>query len=186
MRPRRDRRVRTRRLNISLPPNRPLRNGANGARWLMSFRAATTQRVIPSAGPRLLCTCPLSSTAPTIPDAWGPVHPASMRSSGRWAYSPRNLGSILQIGDYDKFFGKLTNVLSDTSTSFQAKSLKARLVAAFSTYPPYCHRRRRRERPSYLPESPPPALRWSASMTRSSRRSAGQCARPWLGRSRPP
>jgi hypothetical protein len=29
---------------------------------------------------------------------------------------PENLGSILQIGNYDKFFGKLTNVLSDKST----------------------------------------------------------------------
>jgi Carboxypeptidase regulatory-like domain/TonB dependent receptor len=28
---------------------------------------------------------------------------------------PENLGSILQIGDYDKFFGKLTNVLSNKS-----------------------------------------------------------------------
>ena len=29
---------------------------------------------------------------------------------------PENLGSILQINDYDKFFGKLTKVLSDKST----------------------------------------------------------------------
>jgi hypothetical protein len=28
----------------------------------------------------------------------------------------KNLGSILEINDYDKFFGKLTKVLSDKST----------------------------------------------------------------------
>ena len=64
--------------------------------------------------------------------------------------------------------------------------LRAKLVAAFSTYPPYRHGRRGRKRPSSLPESPPQALRWSASTTRSSRRSARQCARPWSGRALPP
>ena len=43
-------------------------------------------------------------------------------------------------------------------------------MAATSTYPPYRHGRRGRERPSSLLESP---LRRSASTTRSSQRSAG-------------
>ena len=111
MRPRRDRRVRSRRLNISLPPNRPLRNGA---RWPMSFRAgnnseshtlrfnqfgAEDQWPDPPGQEVLLhgdegqrrAESPLyssfTSIAPTIPDALGPVHPASMRSSGRNAWS---------------------------------------------------------------------------------------------------
>ena len=57
-----------------------------------------------------------------------------------------------------------------------------------STCLPYRRRRvrRRLELPFSLPGSPPPALRWSASATRSSPRSAVRCAPLWSDRARLP
>ncbi len=50
------------------------------------------------------------------PGCLGPGTPSINRVKQSLGLQPENLGSILQIGDYDKFFGKLTNVLSDKST----------------------------------------------------------------------
>jgi Carboxypeptidase regulatory-like domain/TonB dependent receptor len=46
----------------------------------------------------------------------GPGTPSINQVKGLLGLQPENLGSILQIGDYDKFFGKLTSVLNDKST----------------------------------------------------------------------
>lgn len=50
------------------------------------------------------------------PSCLGPGTPSINQVKQSLGLQPENLGSILQIGDYDKFFGKLTNVLSDKST----------------------------------------------------------------------
>jgi len=50
------------------------------------------------------------------PGCLGPGTPSINQVKQSLGLQPENLGSILQIGDYDKFFGKLTNVLSDKST----------------------------------------------------------------------
>ena len=52
----------------------------------------------------------------TNPGCLGPGTPSINQVKQSLGLQPENLGSILQIGDYDKFFGKLTNVLSDKST----------------------------------------------------------------------
>ena len=46
----------------------------------------------------------------------GPGTPSINQVKELLGLQPENLGSILQIEDYDKFFGKLTDVLSDRST----------------------------------------------------------------------
>ena len=46
----------------------------------------------------------------------GPGTPSINQVKTALGLSPENLGSILQIGDYDNAFGKVTNVLSDKST----------------------------------------------------------------------
>jgi Carboxypeptidase regulatory-like domain/TonB dependent receptor len=46
----------------------------------------------------------------------GPGTPSINQVKELLGLQPENLGSILQIKDYDKFFGKLTKVLSDKST----------------------------------------------------------------------
>ena len=46
----------------------------------------------------------------------GPGTPSINQVKTDLGLSPENLGSILQIGDYDNAFGKVTNVLSDKST----------------------------------------------------------------------
>lgn len=46
----------------------------------------------------------------------GPGTPSINQVKESLGLQPETLGSILQIGDYDKFFGKLTSVLSDKST----------------------------------------------------------------------
>jgi hypothetical protein len=51
------------------------------------------------------------------PGCLGPGTPSINQVKQSLGLQPENLGSILQIGDYDKFFGKVTNVLSDKSTS---------------------------------------------------------------------
>ena len=51
------------------------------------------------------------------PGCLGPGTPSINQVKQSLGLQPENLGSILQIGDYDKFFGKVTNLLSDTSTS---------------------------------------------------------------------
>lgn len=50
------------------------------------------------------------------PGCLGPGTPSINDVKQLLGLQPENLGSILQIGDYDKFFGKLTNALSDKST----------------------------------------------------------------------
>ena len=50
------------------------------------------------------------------PGCLGPGTPSINQVKQSLGLQPENLGSILQVGDYDKFFGKLTNVLSDKST----------------------------------------------------------------------
>jgi hypothetical protein len=50
------------------------------------------------------------------PGCLGPGTPSINQVKQSLGLQPENLGSILQIGDYDKFFGKLTNVLSEKST----------------------------------------------------------------------
>src|SRR6266436_1192384 len=50
------------------------------------------------------------------PGCLGPGTPSINQVKQSLGLQPEDLGSILQIGDYDKFFGKLTNVLSDKST----------------------------------------------------------------------
>src|SRR5206468_7074028 len=50
------------------------------------------------------------------PGCLGPGTPSINQVKQSLGLQPENLGSILQIGDYDKFFGKLTNVLSDKSS----------------------------------------------------------------------
>ena len=50
------------------------------------------------------------------PGCLGPGTPSINQVKQLLGLQPENLGSILQIDDYDKFFGKLTNVLSDKST----------------------------------------------------------------------
>jgi hypothetical protein len=50
------------------------------------------------------------------PGCMGPGTPSINQVKQSLGLQPENLGSILQIGDYDKFFGKLTDVLSDKST----------------------------------------------------------------------
>jgi outer membrane receptor protein involved in Fe transport len=50
------------------------------------------------------------------PGCLGPDTPSINQVKRSLGLQPEDLGSILQIGDYDKFFGKLTNVLSDKST----------------------------------------------------------------------
>jgi len=50
------------------------------------------------------------------PGCLGPGTPSINEVKRSLGLQSEDLGSILQIGDYDKFFGKLTNVLSDTST----------------------------------------------------------------------
>jgi predicted SnoaL-like aldol condensation-catalyzing enzyme len=71
---------------------------------------------------------------------------------------------------------------------FKPEANSWKLEAAFSTCLPYRRRRvrRRRELPFSLPGSPRPELRWSASTTRSSRRSAVRCAPLWSDRVRLP
>jgi len=46
----------------------------------------------------------------------GPGTPSINQVKESLGLQPENLGSILQLGNYDKLFGKLTNVLSDKST----------------------------------------------------------------------
>jgi hypothetical protein len=46
----------------------------------------------------------------------GPGTPSINQVKELLGLQPEDLGSILQIGDYDKFFGKLTSALSDKST----------------------------------------------------------------------
>jgi TonB dependent receptor len=46
----------------------------------------------------------------------GPSTPSINQVKELLGLQPENLGSIVQINDYDKFFGKLTKVLSDKST----------------------------------------------------------------------
>lgn len=50
------------------------------------------------------------------PGCLGPGTPSINQVKEVLGLQPETLGSILQIGDYDKFFGKLTNVLSDKTT----------------------------------------------------------------------
>jgi len=50
------------------------------------------------------------------PGCLGPGTPSINQVKEILGLQPEILGSILQIEDYDKFFGKLTNVLSETST----------------------------------------------------------------------
>ncbi len=50
------------------------------------------------------------------PGCLGPGTPSINQVKESLGLQPENLGSILQIGDYDKFFGKLTNILSDKAT----------------------------------------------------------------------
>jgi hypothetical protein len=50
------------------------------------------------------------------PGCLGPGTPSINQVKHSLGLQGENLGSILQIGDYDKFFGKLTSVLSDKST----------------------------------------------------------------------
>ena len=50
------------------------------------------------------------------PGCLGPGTPSINQVKESLGLQPENLGSILQIGDYDKFFGKLTNVLGDKTT----------------------------------------------------------------------
>jgi Carboxypeptidase regulatory-like domain len=50
------------------------------------------------------------------PGCLGPGAPSINQVKKLLGLSPENLGSILQFRDYDKFFGKLTNVLSTRST----------------------------------------------------------------------
>ena len=50
------------------------------------------------------------------PGCLGPGTPSINQVKQSLSLQAENLGSILQIGDSDKFFGKLTNVLSDKST----------------------------------------------------------------------
>jgi hypothetical protein len=50
------------------------------------------------------------------PGCLGPGTPSINQVKQSLGLQPEDLGSILQIGDYDKFFGKVTNVLSDKST----------------------------------------------------------------------
>jgi hypothetical protein len=50
------------------------------------------------------------------PGCLGPGTPSINQVKRLLGLQPENLGSILQIGDYDKLFGKLTNALSDKST----------------------------------------------------------------------
>jgi len=50
------------------------------------------------------------------PGCLGPGTPSINQVKQSLGLQAENLGSILQIGDSDKFFGKLTNVLSDKST----------------------------------------------------------------------
>ncbi len=59
---------------------------------------------------------PSSCIALTNPGCLGPGTPSINQVKQLLGLQPEDLGSILQIGDYDKFFGKLTNVLSDKST----------------------------------------------------------------------
>jgi hypothetical protein len=50
------------------------------------------------------------------PGCLGPGTPSINQVKEMLGLQPENLGSILQIEDYDKFFGKLTDVLSESST----------------------------------------------------------------------
>jgi hypothetical protein len=50
------------------------------------------------------------------PGCLGPGTPSINQVKQLLGLQPENLGSILEVGDYDKFFGKLTNALSDKST----------------------------------------------------------------------
>src|SRR5580692_8783766 len=50
------------------------------------------------------------------PGCLGPGTPSINQVKKILGLQPESLGSILQIEDYDKFFGKLTHVLSETST----------------------------------------------------------------------
>jgi Carboxypeptidase regulatory-like domain/TonB dependent receptor len=50
------------------------------------------------------------------PGCLGPGTPSINQVKESLGLQPENLGSILQIGDYDKFFGKVTDVLSDKTT----------------------------------------------------------------------
>jgi hypothetical protein len=50
------------------------------------------------------------------PGCLGPGTPSINQVKGMLGLQPENLGSILQIEDYDRFFGKLTSVLSGSST----------------------------------------------------------------------
>jgi hypothetical protein len=50
------------------------------------------------------------------PGCLGPGTPSINQVKEMLGLQPENLGSILEIEDYDKFFGKLTNVLSERST----------------------------------------------------------------------
>jgi hypothetical protein len=50
------------------------------------------------------------------PGCLGPGTPSINQVKQSMGLQPENLGSLLQIGDYDKLLGKLTNVLSDKST----------------------------------------------------------------------
>ena len=50
------------------------------------------------------------------PGCLGPGTPSINQVKQLLGLQPENLGSILQIDDYDKFFGKVTSVLSDRST----------------------------------------------------------------------
>ncbi len=47
------------------------------------------------------------------PGCLGPGTPSINQVKEMLGLLPENLGSILQIGDFDKFFGKLTNIFSD-------------------------------------------------------------------------
>jgi Carboxypeptidase regulatory-like domain len=50
------------------------------------------------------------------PGCLGPGTPSINQVKEMLGLQPENLGSILQIENYDKFFGKLTNMLSESST----------------------------------------------------------------------
>jgi hypothetical protein len=50
------------------------------------------------------------------PGCLGPGTPSINQVKEMLGLQPENLGSILQIEDFDKFFGKLTSVLSESST----------------------------------------------------------------------
>jgi len=50
------------------------------------------------------------------PGCLGPGTPSINQVKEMLGLQPENLGSILQIQDYDKFFGKLTEVLSESTT----------------------------------------------------------------------